>query len=410
MADVTTFANALKHVYPKEDEQEEMYEASPLLGMVTKDPIFEGDSYNVSVRIGGQQGIACDLPSAILNKSSSRHERFVVTRGKVYGVGSIDRELMLAAVDNKGSAAGNALRVEQETLARGMGSLLSRLLFGDGSGCFGQIAAISGSTITLARAEDARWFERDMTIVLASATFTASRAGTPLVITKVDRKNAILTFSAGVVASIAGAVVGDQMFVRGNNAGDGFPVIKGLQAWLVFGAVLTATLFYNVDRTSDPTRLAGISYVGNGAPKLESLIDSLPFAFQEGAKPDTGLLSPYDYSDIVKSLGTNVRYTARTSSGNDAKVKVSYPGIKLLTPCGEVEFFADPGCPKGIFFLLEMSTWKLVTLVKKEFPEIVDDDGNTIRLDPNTDSYTWRKAGYANLVCNAPGRNLIGSF
>lgn len=409
-ASIAAWGNALKKVYASEDARKLLYETSPVLAMISKANDFVGLTYNVDVVIGGQQGVSSNLTASIAGASSSNNRMFSLTRGALYGTGRIDRELMMAAASAGGSAIFGALKNERDTLNLAAGRRLSRWIFQDGTGNIGQVGSISTNTITLVRPEDVIWYELDDIVQFAQSPLgSVSRTGT-LQVSAVNRDTGVVTFTTNVTAGISAAVATDFIFSNGDNAADaGARPLTGFAAWLP-GSGVSATAFFGVDRTVDPVRLAGMSYIGNGALKLQSIRTAMPKVYINAAtKTKLCVVSPIDYADMCTSLDSSTRFDR--ISGGDKSVSVGFEVMTIQAPGGTLNIVQDSSCPTGVFYLLDMSTWKLHTLTEgKNFPEVVNQDGNEFRMDPNTDSFTWRLAGYAQLACNAPGKNLRGTF
>ena len=122
---------------------------------------------------------------------------------------------MMAAGSNK-AAFVDAIVREQDGVLQSMKERMQQFLYGNGGGAAGRIAAggISGSTITLANRNDARYFQVDGRYELSAndGTTGAIKAGAALVCQSVDRVAGTVTFTAGVVATVATAAALDYVF------------------------------------------------------------------------------------------------------------------------------------------------------------------------------------------------------
>lgn len=400
---LTSASEALKRLYSPEDAKEILYKQSPLFGLIKKAPTeFEGESYELAVQYGTQRGVAVNFASADANQSTNLYRKFRLLRAKLYAKGSIDRETLKAAKTRRGAFI-NALQREQKGCMLGMKERLEAFLYGNAGGSIARVGAISTNTITLVSPENIRWFQQDGVYELSSTDGTtgATRAGT-LQCLSVNRQTGVVTFTVNVTTGIAAAVVGDFIFVRGDHSTQyGVRVLAGLAGWLPAVAPVPGDSFFGVDRSADPSRLAGQRFVGGGAPIEETLQVALAQFATEGAAPDVGILNPKVYQDLVISLGTRVIYDTRNAS--DAKV--GFTGVKIQTPTGTMTIYADSACPVGVCYSLDLSTWKLYTL--GEFPELINDEGLEIRRHPTADSFFWEYAAMGQLGCDAPGMNGV---
>ena len=154
-----------------------------------------------------------------------------------------------------------------------------------------------------------------------------------------------------------------------------------------------------IDRSQAPVELSGSRYNGQGAPIEETLQLALTMSYMEEATPDTIVLNPYDMARAMIGLQSKV---VRDDDGGTATI--GYQRIKIASLAGITEVMADPGCPRGRAYVLDMKTWELHTLGK--WPSLDERDGLPIVRDPADDAFTWRYYEYGNLVCTRPRGNM----
>lgn len=395
--------------------------------MVAKEDSFDGDYVTVAVQHGSQQGVSSTFASAITNKSSNIYKKFALTRGFAYGIGSIDGLALRVGRSNAGSLL-NTIDREQKGVLTQLKRKLQRDLYGNGGGAVGTVGVVGTSgpatgvttpftqTAPTVAANQIQmgiygqiiWLETDQRIQFYSTDGTTAgtlRAGGPLTVTAVNRTTGIVTFSANV-STITGMTAGDSVFIDGDLAqGNATPPITGLSGWLPLGGP-TSTAFFGLDRTVDPTRLGGLYYDGTGTPYEESLQNTMALAGQEGGAPDTGLMNPIDLERLVLALNSRTGYIlGKAERSSTEEAQVGYKGVSIVTPFGDFEIFADPGCPMGRAYVLQMDTWKLYTL--GDFPGYLDEDGLKMLREVTSDQFTWRMGSFGNLACEAPGKNAV---
>lgn len=403
----TSLANALKIRYPQDEIYLQFCRDLPLFGMLKKKNIFEGKRVDITAQYGAQLGVATNFTDASSNETSNDYAQFAVTRARLYGTGSIDGEALVAG-QSKAGAIVNMLEQEMTTLMEIVKRYLSAFLWGNGGGSFGRVGAIATNTITLTQRTDVIWFEVGQVINLASTDGTSGslEAGS-LTISAVNRKDGILTFTQNVTTGIPTATTNMYIFVRGcfgNGAGNA--VMVGVPAWITTSS--SPPTLFGVTRTTDVTRLSGIKYSeSSGAPIEESLQKGLAYAYAEGAKPATIFMNPQDYQSLAVSLGSKAVYNKDQKA---YKANVGYTGVEIISPFGTAVVYADPGCPRGYAYALDMSTFYLGT-AGPNFPYILGtgpgEDGLTILRSPTADKYSWRLGAWGNLICDAPGRNMV---
>jgi hypothetical protein len=271
-------------------------------------------------------------------------------------------------------------------------------LYGDGSGAIGQIASDPGvgTTFTLSKTEDVTNFEVGMNIVFAATKAAALTAGGARTITAVDRQTGIITVSEDLNA----ALVTDFVFQEGDyKAADERRKVFGLEAWLPGTAPVGGDSFNTVDRSSDPTRLAGVRFDGSAMPIEEALIGAASSVARDGGRPDTAFCDFKTYASLEKSLGSRVRYNTVKAP----KVDIGFSGITVAGPKGDINILPDYNCTPDVMYMLQMDTWVLATL--GDAPQFLDQDGNKMLRDAADDAYEVRLGYYGNLGCYAPGYN-----
>lgn len=294
--DMSSFASGLKSIYTDEKIQNMVYQDNPWLAMIPKKENFNGKNLVIPVIYGNPQGRSATFTDAKSNKTASKIKDFTITRNKDYSLASIDSETMDASVGNSGAFM-EAVTLELDGAINSASRSLAIALYGSGSGRIGKISAINGLVLTLTQAEDITNFEVDMTLNASTADGGGTLKVASPTVTAVDRNNGLVT-----VSSVTNLAVNDFLFVEG----DYDLKIKGLQAWLP--ATVTNTPFFGMDRSVDPSRLAGQKIDGSAKPVEEALIDCASRIAREGGKPTHVFISYGKYAELEKSLGKHLTH------------------------------------------------------------------------------------------------------
>lgn len=404
-ATTTTITKLLKTRYPQSKIHEMAYANAALLGTMKKDKKFGGNNTRITVNYGRSQGSA-DFTKALANVTADDDVAFEVTRAREYHIMKMSSEAIEAAVD-KASTLANAFDRAHKNGIMSFGRSIAQGIYRNGGGARGQISAASNvatATITLAEPEDVVHFEVNLFVQASAADGTSGAlrtGGAQERITAVNRRTGDLTCaSATWDTTITAIAAGDYLF----RSGDFGVLMKGMLAWLP-PTDPSATAFFGVDRTADPTRLAGVRYIASaGQPKADAIFDAATLLAREGGRPDAAYMNPVDLASIVKSLEGNAQYDkVKSTDGN-----IFYDAIKIATPSGNVKLIQDPNCPKGKFFILDTSTWVFGSL--KEVPHVVEDDGKMLERQSDSDGVMWRLRMYGQIYTEAPGLNLVGTF
>ena len=136
-------------------------------------------------------------------------------------------------------------------------------------------------------------------------------------------------------------------------------------------------------------------------PIQEAVVDSAMLVTREGGTPDAFFTNFVSYGSLEKELGSKVQYVDLKGPG-----EIGFRGIRINGPRGEIKVIADRNCPGNLGYMLEMKSWKLLSL--NQAPHIVgygsQDPMGWLRIS-NADAIEARAAAYYNLACFAPGHN-----
>lgn len=400
--DTTAIAAVLKTQYTQPKVNNLVYPESPVFAAIKKRTDFVGDNKVIALQYGNPQGRGADFATGLANISTSVYKKFTVTRKKDYAFGRVDGE----AVDAAGTDAGallNALKKEIDNAFYTAGRSIAAGMFRNGGGARGQISSTSNTataTITLANPNDIVNFEVDMVLntSLTDGTSGAKKAGTVTVLS-VDRDAGTITATGNWTAGIGTAAASDYIFQNGDFEAVN-SMFSGIAAWVPATAP-SATAFYGVDRSVDPTRLGGLRYTANAGGAIEeTLIKCSARLAREGAMPDMAVLNPIDLGNLVVALGNKVVYDRVKSSDNP---DIGFKSVSLMGAKGPIDVVSDLNCPSGGGWMLTKKTWCFETL--KGAPRILNLDGNDMRASASADSYIFRIGYYGNLTCDAPGWN-----
>lgn len=402
---ISSIQNDLKITYAKGLEVL-AYKNRPLLGMIKKVTTFEGRTYNFGVRNAAMQGRSATFATAQANRGTNEYNEFAVPRKKNYAIFRIDGEVIAAG---KGDGAyADALADAVEGAIQVISDDMATNLFRSSTGTRGVRGSLpAATTLQLDTPEDVVNFDVGMEVG-ASATDGggAARVGTAT-ITAIDRVNGILTTDgAGWAAQIAAFADGDFLFT----AGDYDAKMQGLNSWVPIDRTGLATAFNGVTRSVDPTRLAGMTFDGSGAPIETTLNNAVGKAMLQGVMSlDTALMNPIDMQDLIVALSNRIREPRTTTrkASTVGKAEIGYKGVVVTTPAGQdIEVFADPFAPKGFVRILTLDSWELRTAGQAPGFLQYDDAGKILRVSDD-DSYEGRLGYYGNVVCRRPGENMV---
>lgn len=408
--DMTSFDGALKEYYSDQVVQNMVYKNNPFLALVPKAEDFYGRNYPIPIIYGNPQGRSVTFNRAQVRASSeyTRVKEFLLRRVKDYGVATIDNET-IEATKNDAGAFLEAATVEINGVIQNLTRSLAVKLYKSGYGKIGVVGSSSTTTITLATTDDVTNFEVGMELDLATGESSGAvkaygSSGNGLIVTGVNRATGVLTFAYNVNDATNGIPTianNDVIFIRGDRDTGASPAITclaGLEAWIPY-TTPSSTAFFGVDRTADPTRLAGQRLDGSAMPIEEALIQAAVLCAREGGSPDHCFVGYTKYTDLEKALGAKVQYL-------DLKIgDVGFRALRINGPNGEIKVIPDQNCPYDRGFMLQLDTWKHRSLGKAV--RVIDTDGLQMLRQAASDGVEVRYGYYANLSCNAPGWNCV---
>jgi len=161
--------------------------------------------------------------------------------------------------------------------------------------------------------------------------------------------------------------------------------------------------FWGVNRSSDPTRLAGLRYDATSYSIEEGMTNALAFLNREGGRPDLCIMDFASYAALVNSLGAKVQYVEVKHD----EVDVAFEGVRFHSAYGYVTVLADRSCPPQTAYVLTTDTWKLRSLGKVPHILTYGIEGLEGLRVGNSDALEVRIGHYGNLVCSAPGLNML---
>jgi hypothetical protein len=414
---------ALKELYKDDKEymKDLVYKENPFFALVPKDESpdgFAGKYIPVPLEYGVPQGRAHTFSNAQGNQTPTQLASFFVYVISDYQLVTITNLLMEQTKSNAGAFV-DAAKLQMDGGFRNITNNIAFELFGSGTATRGistssstQNGVVAGGTVLpLSNAQSIVNFEVGMTLV-ASATDGGAPSSDSVVITGVNRATGIINGTASAASLSANWAIGSgaaYLSVQGDLPSTGasstssYLALSGLAAWLPVTSPASNDNFWGVNRSADPTRLGGLRYDASAYTIEEGMTNALAFANREGAKPDLCIMDFASYAALVNSLGAKVQYVQVKHD----EVEVAFDGIIFQSAYGKVTVLADRSCPPQTAYVLTMSTFKLRSLGKVPHILTYGMEGLEGLRVGNADALEIRIAYYGNLICSAPGWNMV---
>lgn len=404
----TTFANLLKKHYSKDKVMNLAYTDRPFFAMLKKDQSWGGSTFEIPVIIGNPEGgFSNTFADSYANRGAAgastggvNGQVFSLTTTKFYHQVLLNGETIAASKAGGGADVFiNAMKATVDGLINAAANKIEQQLFRSTAGYIGRIAAgqdVSSTTITLETASDANVFEVGMVLEASSLATGGSLSAHKRTVTAVNRSpsgGGTVTVDSALNAAGGDWVAGYYLYQDGCAT----QALAGLGSWLGTSAAL-----FGVTRTTDVTRLSGLSVASAGNYE-DTLLDAATYIAEQGGRASHCFVHPRDWNGLVKELGSKSIYNKPLKVG-----QVGFSSLEINGIGQSISVVPARHCPQGTGYMLDMSTWKLCS--RGEPFAIDNDDGNSsIRADAS-DDIIIRAKGYGQLGCNAPGRNAKITF
>lgn len=414
---------ALKELYSdsKEYMKDLVYKENPFLALVPKNESpdgFAGKYIPVPLEYGTPQGRAHTFTNAQNQQTASALVSYFVYVISDYQLVTITNLLMEQTKSNAGAFV-DAAKLQMDGGFRNITNNIAFELFGDGTATRGSSTSSStqngvvagGTVLPLANAQEVVNFEVGM-LLMASATRGGAVSDDTVLVTAVDRANGIIYGTASdssldtewaIGTGTAYLTIAGDLPTAGASSTSSYLALSGLAAWIPTTTPSGGDSFWGVNRSADPTRLAGCRYDASSMTIEEGLTNALAFLNREGGKPDLAVMDFASYASLVNALGAKVQYVQVQHD----EVEVAFEGITFQSAYGRVTVLADRSCPPQRCYLLTMSTWKLRSLGKVPHILTYGMEGLEGLRVGTADALEIRIGYYGNLICSAPGWNCV---
>lgn len=412
---------ALKELYTDDKDYMKniVYAKNPWLAMVPKNESpdgFAGKYIPVPLEYGNPQGRAHVFANAQNQQTASSVVSYFVYAIQDYQLLTITNLLMEQTKSNAGAFVDEASR----TLDNGFRNLSNNMafeLFAGGTasrGVIGSVVSLTGGVLTfvLQNSQTVVQFEPGMTLQNSAtdggAALQVGGAIDAVQITSVNRGSGQIvanvvqgdgsTFLAGHYVQVLG-----DIGQAGASTIAGLLGLSGMAAWVPSTDPLPSDNFWGVNRSADPTRLGGLRYNASLQTISEGLTSALAYGNREGAAFDLIIVDFLSYSTLINELGAKVQYVQLEHD----EVEVAFEAIHFHSAYGKIPVVADRSMPAQTAYCITQSTFKLRTLGKAPHILTYGLEGLEGLRVGTADALEIRLAYYGNLICSAPGYNMV---
>lgn len=422
-ANSTNQVAALKELYvdDKDYMKNVVYSKNPWLALIPKNESpdgFAGKYIPVPLEYGNPAGRAHTFANAQNQQTASDAISYFVYAVQDYQLVTITNLLMEQTKSNAGAFVDEASR----TMDNGFRNLSNNMafeLFSGGTATRGQISAAAPTysapnlTFVLANSQTVVQFEVGMTLqgsatdggaalqtvpgTIDAAQIISVNRGTGVIVATVVQGTPQTSWIAGTYLQVLG-----DIGIGGSTTIAGMLGLSGMAAWVPTVDPPSNDNFWGVNRSADPTRLAGLRYNAQAQTIEEGLTSALAYGNREGADFDLIIIDFLSYAALVNSLGAKVQYVQLEHD----EVEVAFEAIHFHSAYGKIPVLADRSQPAQSAYCLKTDTWKLRTLGKAPHVLTYGMEGLEGLRVGNADALEVRIAYYGNVINCAPGYNM----
>lgn len=393
-----------------------MLKGRPLLGMITKIDDLRGKTISYLSDIARAGGVSADFDTAYDQRTNpGSRVKWTITTSNASNSGGIAEdnaqfeinEKTLRFADGDLSSFYEEFTKDVVDMKQKMASRLNFYLYRSAHGGVCQITYTANATsFTLNTPQDHVLFELGDAVQFAANNSgvpgTIRASGAKMYIVAINRESGVIslaTTNGGTAADIDDTITslttGDWVLPAGYlNA-----AVAGVQDWIK-GSTVSATSHFGVDRSVDPTKLAGHILTGE-ASIVNSLIDAAEKAEVYGAESTYIFINPAQHKVLKKELENKTVVYKEVKSPIEG-LNISYKAMEFEG----ITVFSDIDVPAGKAFILDLSTWELHTNGELGSGLKID-AGQDAVIDISSDGRLVRLKSYFQLICRNPSRNII---
>lgn len=391
----------LKTYYKKEGISNLLFRNSPVLKKIKKDRV-EGKTQNFAAMYS-RGGAASGSFTSAKNKASTvaKTAEFSVEPGQLFSVYTMNAKEVQASKTNAGAymrIGGAKMFAASESFRK----TLAAALYGSG---YGELCAVpsggwsftasTDATITLPEDAIMKIDVGSELVVKATKTTAETSATNTLTVKAINGTSVTVTPtgngdpSAGEIVCIAGSMDENDPLL---------PV--GLDGWLPVYKKRDTTyfpgfiddLFFGVDRSVNPDRLAGAFYDATSAAtsdtqkKSYAVTQLIKKLRRQGSLCDMIVMNDDDFLAFAQEIETSNTYFTQTSTKSKKEATIGFSDISAAFSTNYVEnIIDDPYCVKGRFYVLSSDSVEFwgYTNVEKALNDGVEGN-NPGKQDPMT--------------------------
>ena len=364
----TSILSMLKVYYKKEGIANLLFRNSPLLKKINKERIEGKEQRFAAMYSRGGAASGSFLVAKGQAATVSGSAEFCVTPGQLFSVYTMNAKEVAASKSNAGAymrIGGAKMFAASESFRK----TLAAALYGSG---YGELCAVpvggwsftadTPATITLP--EDAIMkIDVGSKLLVKATKATAETSATNTLIVNAINGTSVTVTPAGNDDAVAGYIV----CLAGSMNGNAPALPAGLDAWLPVYKKRTGEswtgfiddLFFGVDRSVNPDRLAGAFYDATSAAsaatqkKSYAVTQLIKKLRRQGSLCDLIVMNDNDFLEFAAEIEASNTFFTQTSTKAKKEASIGFTDISAAFSTNYIEnIIDDPYCVAGRFYVL----------------------------------------------------------
>lgn len=395
-----SLASLIQYLYPSGTIEKLVQSKFTLLDLIPRVKNWEGSSVWNPFAYGTGGGASMDYATAYAHSTASRNSHVLLSSSEGDVFADITFESTLAMKDR---SFVDGKRHELDMKMADLLALASMNLWRTSTASLGTIksgTSTAATTIYLTNIEDAIFFEIGDQIGVSSTDGGTLRGDpTYATVTGVDRQLGTLTFAANFSTTISGATAGDYVYKKGNVNS----FMNGIADWIPDSNPSSGESFLSViDRSVDPSRLAGVRVDGAGESMNDALVElNTQIKRISRRSPDIIVVNDSHWGDLSRELSTFERF----DPDKHATRATSYSQLEIRNQQGSAKIVTDNYCPVNYAYGLSIDTWKLYHRTNQLAQWLTSPEH--IIKSTSAFSYKYHAFFFMGLMCTNPGANGV---
>ena len=389
----TNYEKFMKELYRGSYVADLTYDTNAVLALLPKNTKTGGTKYIKPIRYSHITGRSALFAKADANIGPAGRLRWEMDWTDHYVKAAVDNKAAVLSRQGGDAAFRALLTDEVDSAHSAFANDVEIELHGAGDGARGTVVSAATVAITVGAGEGSNFNVGDV-IVHVTAADAAIDAGMEATVVAVDRDNDIVTIDSDFTTT---SVATNKLVLSGDQGGSA--KAKGFKAWLP-GSGVTSTAFNSVDRTVDPTRLAGVDGVTgtlSGLKVTDCLVQTCAKIARQGGKPNLALLGSGDFADLCLETEARGRYAKLgATEGN-----ISFSALEIQTGAGAVPVVADRHTSDDEAFILDTRAIELYSA--GPVPSLFNEDGSFYHRTEAADTLEFYLFAFYGLSIQDPG-------